>query len=748
MPGGARARSGDRQSPKRERGAFRNTKRTRVPLAAVEPRQARPARGASGSDAVLGRVDALARDLWWTWNPDPQRLFAALDPVAWEASEHNPVAVLASLSPERRAALSESPALLALLHDCERQLARYLGAKAWFQRTATSRQKRLRVAYFCAEFGLHECLPQYAGGLGILAGDHLKTASDLGIPLVGVGLLYRSGYYRQELRRDGTTRVLYPRYDFDRLPITDTGHMVRVPLGRREIAAKVWRAQVGRVPLYLLDTDVPGNAARDRAITARLYGGDKDTRIRQEIVLGIGGVRALAALGVHATVFHLNEGHAAFCSLERVRQLRRQGWSLPRAVEHVRARSVFTTHTPVPAGHDRFPPRLVHRYLGALLGEAGVRPAEWLGLGREAPKDRREPFCMTVLALRLSGRCNGVSQIHGDVSRQMWMRVYGADGPGRVPIGHVTNGVHPANWLAPEMRPLYERYLKPGWAAPSPAEDCWRRAGRIPPAELWAVRSRLRRQLVQFIRRRLVEQVRRRCGPVAELNAAREALDEDALTIGFARRFATYKRAQLIFRDPRRLARILGDPRRPVQLVFAGKAHPADREGQRVAQQVYRYAQQAGFRGRVALLEDYDMHVARMLVAGCDVWLNNPVPPQEASGTSGMKPPLHGGLNCSILDGWWAEAYNGRNGWAIDEGTRRDSRSSVARARRDREDAAALYRLLEGEIVPLFYDRGRDGLPRGWIRRMVAAMKTVCPRFSTYRMLGEYLDLYCPAQRM
>ncbi len=713
-------------------------------------RRMRRSGGADAWGPVWARVDALAHNLWWTWNPDPQRLFAALDPAVWETSDHNPIAVLANLSPERREALLETPAFVALLRDCERQGAKYLGAKTWFQRTATPQQKRLRVAYFCAEFGLHECLPQYAGGLGILAGDHLKTASDLGIPLVGVGLLYRSGYYRQELRRDGTTRVLYPRYDFDRLAITDTGRVVRVPVGGREIAAKIWRAQVGRVPLYLLDTDVPGNTLRDRAITERLYSGDQETRIRQEIVLGVGGVRALAALGVRATVFHLNEGHAAFCSLERLRQLRRQGLSVPRAVERVRSSSVFTTHTPVPAGHDRFPPRLMRRYLGPLLDDTDMTLAEWLGLGREDPRDRHEPFCMTVLALRLSGRCNGVSRIHGEVSRQVWMRVYDTDRARRVPIGHITNGIHSATWLAPAMRPLYERYLKPRWVAPAPAEDGWQRADRIPPAELWAVRNRLRRQLVQFIRQRFVQQAQRRCAPAAELAAALEMFDENALTIGFARRFATYKRALLIFRDLPRLARILGDRQRPVQLVFAGKAHPADREGQRVAQQVYRYAQQAGLRDRVVVLENYDMHVARMLTAGCDVWLNNPVPPQEASGTSGMKPPLHGGLNCSILDGWWAEAYNGRNGWAIDEGARRDSRTSTprTRARQDREHAAALYRLLGEEIVPLFYDRGRDGLPRQWIRRMAASMKTVCGQFNTNRMLAEYLALYSGARGM
>jgi len=688
---------------------------------------------------VLARVDALARNLWWTWNPDPQRLFAALDPALWEATNHNPIATLAALPPERRDVVSNEPAVLALLRDCERQLAKYLAAPTWFRRSATAPQRRVRVAYFCAEFGLHECLPQYAGGLGVLAGDHLKSASDLGIPLVGVGLLYRCGYYRQELRRDGTTHAVFPRHDFSRLPIIDTGKVVSVPLGRRSVRARIWRAQVGRVPLYLLDTDLPANRPRDRAITERLYGGDQQTRIQQEILLGVGGVRALDALGVRPNVFHLNEGHAAFCTLERLRQLRQAGVGHARAVARVRASSVFTTHTPVPAGHDRFPPALLARYLGPLLDELRLSRADALALGRENPRDRHEPFCMTVLALRLSGRCNGVAKLHGEVSRRMWQHVYGARRPKDVPIGHITNGIHSATWLAPEMRPLYDKYLKPRWLAASPTDDGWRNAGRIPPAELWAARQRLRARLVHFIRQRLAQQIARRCEPLSELIAAYETFDEHALTIGFARRFATYKRALLIFHDAQRLAAILGDPRRPVQLVFAGKAHPADAAGQALARQVYRMARQAGFRGRVVLLEDYDMHVGRLLTSGCDVWLNNPLRPQEASGTSGMKPPLHGGLNCSILDGWWPEAYNGRNGWAIGE-----ARPQRTRAAQDRHDADALYRLLEREIVPLFYRRDRAGVPREWVRRMTASMKTICGQFNTHRMLAEYLALYAP----
>ena len=688
---------------------------------------------------VMVRVNAVARNLWWSWNPDAQRLFAALDPVQWEATDHNPIRVLRSLSSQRRDALAEDADFLAALRTCERQLADYLRAKTWFQCTATPRQKRVRVAYFCAEFGLHECLPQYAGGLGVLAGDHLKSASDLGIPLVGVGLLYRGGYYRQELRRDGTTRAVFPHHDFANWPIEDTRTTIEVPIAKRRVRVRIWNVQVGRVPLYLLDTDLPANRPRDRQITARLYGGDTETRIQQEIVLGIGGVRALQKLGIRPTVFHQNEGHAAFCGLERLRQLRQGGLSMARAIAEVNASSVFTTHTPVSAGHDRYPPPLLRKYLDNLTDELGVETKQWLGLGRVNPDNTKEPFCMTVLALLLSGECNGVSKIHGRVSREMWKDVFTARRAATVPIGHITNGIHTATWLAPEMRTLYDKYLRPRWVGGAPTDDPWQRSDQIPPAELWHVRNLLRRKLVQFVRERLTQQIQRRCEPQSELTAALETFDENALTIGFARRFATYKRAPLIFRNAQRLAAILSHSERPVQLVFAGKAHPADLGGQQLVQRIYRLARRAGFRGRVALLENYNLHMGRVLTAGCDVWLNNPVRPQEASGTSGMKPPLHGGLNCSILDGWWPEAYNGRNGWAIGNG-----QSETNAAKQAQREAEAIYELLEGEIVPLFYDRDRQGIPRRWVRRMVASMKTVCGQFNTHRMLAEYLELYSP----
>ncbi|MBU0640983.1 MAG: alpha-glucan family phosphorylase [Planctomycetes bacterium] len=701
--------------------------------------------GKRGSDNRYGdrlaRIAALARNLRWTWSTETQRLFAALDPVEWEATNHNPLATLARLTPERRETLLTDEAFGTQLQHCEDELHSYLRTRTWFQRAATPAQRRLRVAYFCAEYGLHESFPQYAGGLGVLAGDHLKSASDLGIPLVAVGLLYRCGYYQQELDHAGATRAVYPHHNFRLWPVIDTRCVVHIPLGKLHVKARVWQVHVGRVPLYLLDTDVPANRPRDRAITHVLYGGDSETRIRQELVLGIGGMRALEKLGLRPTVFHLNEGHAAFCVLERLQQLRRGRLSLDRATQRVRASTVFTTHTPVAAGHDRFPPALVRRYLAPYAQTIGLAQGELLALGRAAADQPREQFCMTVLALRHSARCNGVSKLHGQVSREMWAHVTGGARSRAASIGHVTNGIHSQTWLAPEMEALYRSYVKPRWIGAGPGDDWWQRAERIPVAELWRARTLLRKKLVHFLRRRLLEQAQRRVEPAAELAAASEALDENALTIGFARRFATYKRAPLIFRDARRLAALLNDPARPVQLIFAGKAHPRDEAGQQFAARIHALARRPAFRGRVVLVENYDMYVGRVLTAGCDVWLNNPLRPQEASGTSGMKPPLHGGLNCSIPDGWWPEAYNRRNGWTIGDG-----RTCRSRAAQDRYDAEQLYHLLEDEIVPLFYQRGRDGVPRAWARRMVAALKTVCGQFNTHRMLSEYLsEYYLPA---
>jgi starch phosphorylase len=651
---------------------------------------------------------------------------ASIDPRLFAATNQNPIRTLKLLTAERIADISHDPAFLRRLDAVERDLGAYLAAPTWYDKIAVKNGRELKVAYFCAEFAVHESLPQYSGGLGVLAGDHVKSASDLGIPLVGVGLLYRRGFYTQRFAADGSTRVVYPDLDFTELPIQDTKIIMKIPIARRQVSAKIWRQTVGRVHLYLLDTDLPQNKPADRLLTHHLYGGDREYRIMQEILLGVGGIIALDAVDETPTVVHMNEGHAAFAALERVARKTRRGTPLADAIREVRASSVFTTHTPVPAGNDRFDPKLALKYLAPYAADLKIRPHDLLGLGREDKNNTAEEFCMTVLALRLSGRCNGVSALHAEVSRDMWKKVYNASSAKEVPIGHVTNGVHTQTWLAPEMASLYDKYLKTNWIKTSDRPAFFSRADEIPDEALWNLRSTLKRKMIGFIRHRLG-------------NA--DLLREDALTIGFARRFATYKRAPLIFHDAKRLAKILGGLNRPVQIIFAGKAHPMDGDGRKFAQEIYRFAHRPEFNGKVVLVEDYDMSVGRHLTSGCDVWLNNPLRPQEASGTSGMKPPLHGGLNCSILDGWWPECYDAKNGWAIGNG----SQLADIKAQ-NRDDADRIYELLENKIVPLYYGRDRAGLPRKWIAMMKHSLTTVGSNFNTHRTVGEYLrKFYLPA---
>ncbi len=710
----------------------------------------------SDIDGLLRRATMLARNLWWTWNAEAQQFFASLDPALWEATNHNPIQTIRRLSPERRAALNVDDSFPDRLEAVERALKAYLAAKPWFDRSARGAERRLQVAYFCAEYGLHECLPLYSGGLGILAGDHLKSASDLGVPLVGVGLMYRSGYYHQVIAEDGATRVAYPEYDYGDWPVSDTGKIIIVPFGRRSLRARIWRADIGRVPLLLLDSDVAGNRPADRNITRHLYGGDREYRLQQELLLGVGGVLALKACRFSPTVYHLNEGHAAFCILQRLQDLRGRRQSMDAATDAIRRSTVFTTHTPVPAGHERFDPALVTRYFGAAAATIGLTKSQLLGLGRTNPAApaKGEPFCMTTFALRHSSHCNGVAELHGATSRKMWTEVYGVSDPDDVPIGHVTNGIHCESWLADEARPFYAAHVKPRWVAAAPGADFWAKADAIPDDALWSLRNALRRRLVSFVRDRLVRaelenadstsaKARRAtpAGASGVLDGLRRTLCPDTLTIGFARRFATYKRAPLLFRDADRLAAIVNHAERPVQFIFAGKAHPADAGGQDFLRKVYKFSLDPRFAGRIVVLPAYDYHVGRMLVSGCDVWLNNPRRPMEASGTSGMKGPLHGGLNCSILDGWWPEAFNGRNGWVIGDTTELPSETA-----QDRKDAEALYAALENQVVPAFYERNADGLPQRWTRMMAEAMKTVCARFSAGRMLGDYVrQYYLPA---
>ncbi|TVQ75158.1 MAG: alpha-glucan family phosphorylase [Phycisphaeraceae bacterium] len=725
----------------KKKSALKKKTKKRTTKKTARSRKTQTTKTHSGSKDVFGRLEAVARNLWWTWNPRAKRLFESLDPALWRATGHNPLKTINRLDTLRRQVLQEDTRFLSELAGVEKELREYLGCKAWFDRTVSGKQKKLQVAYYCMEYGLHESLPLYSGGLGILAADHLKSASDLGIPLVGVGILWRYGYYRQEITADGEVRILYPQTDFAEIAAVDTGKSVTIPIGRSKVTAKIWRVEIGRVTLFLLDTDHAKNTPKDRMLTHNLYGGDNEYRIRQEILLGVGGLHALKKVGIEPTVHHLNEGHAAFAALERVRLLVKSRTKLDAAIAEVRSSSVFTTHTPVPAGNDRFEPKLFNKYLKWYADDLKISNKELLAFGREDETDKTESFCMTVLALKLSERCNGVAELHGETSRGMWMRVFGAKEPVEVPIGHVTNGIHPETWIADEARSFYDKHLKPRWVGAGPEDDWWAQASSAPAEELWNLRQTLRRKLVAQLRLILREQYLSHQDDPELAHMLYETLDEDALTIGFARRFATYKRAPLIFRDPDRLARILGNADRPVQFIFAGKAHPRDAEGNEFVRIVAKHTRETPFRGRIFIVQNYDTSIGRMLTQGCDVWLNNPVRPMEASGTSGMKPPLNGGLNFSILDGWWPEGYNGKNGWAIGDGSAR-----ATRAEQDEVDAEAMYSVLEREIVPMFYKRNGQGIPVQWVERMGESMRSICCKFSTHRMLADYLrEAYLPA---
>ncbi len=700
--------------------------------------------------APLEPLREIAYNLRWAWDHDTIELFRRLDAELWEAAGHNPVRMLGMIEQEKLEAAAADDAFLAHLERVRQDLEGYLGSqRTWYRRTH-SFSDGLLVAYFCAEFGLTECLSIFAGGLGILAGDHLKSASDLGVPLAAVGLLYQQGYFRQYLNEAGWQQEEYEDNDFYNLPLSPVrrpdGSAVTVEVNcGRTVTAQVWQARVGRVSLYLLDTNIAANARpEDRDITDQLYGGDLEMRLKQEILLGIGGYRALAALGLEPTVFHMNEGHSAFLALEHARHLmQRYGLSFAEARQLAAPSLVFTTHTPVPAGHDYFPPDLMERYLEGYYRELGLSRSEFLALGRQDPNNEAEHFCMTVLALRLAGASNGVSKLHADTSRKMWAGIWPALPADEIPIGYVTNGVHFRSWISYEMNQLYDRYLGPHWREEPAEAALWKRVESIPAEELWRTHERRRERLVAFARRRLKEQLRRRGAPLAEVEAAEEVLDPDALTIGFARRFATYKRATLLARDPERLARLLNDPARPVQVIFTGKAHPKDTPGKQLIQQIAVLARRPEFRRRIVFLEDYDMAVSRYLVQGCDVWLNTPLRPKEASGTSGMKAAANGVLNVSTLDGWWDHAWrefdggSGLTGWAIGRGETYDDP-----AYQDEVEAQALYEVLERDVIPTFYERGRDRLPRRWIARMKASIGRLCHYFNSHRMAREYTEAF------
>ncbi|HLK09848.1 MAG TPA: alpha-glucan family phosphorylase [Candidatus Binatia bacterium] len=689
--------------------------------------------------SLLERLRRLAGNLWWTWQPEIIAIFRDLDPELWRAVNHNPVAFLALASPPQLEARAEELAIDGRINLAFRRLEQYLRDPAAWGATACGPLRIRPVAYFSAEFALHESIPIYSGGLGALAGDHVKAASDLGVPLVGIGIFYGQGYFRQRLTADGWQQEEYGHTDLEHLPLERAAGadgrpvVVEVPLDNESLHVAAWRAQVGRATLLLLDSDLEGNRPDFRALTAHLYGGDAQRRLRQEMILGVGGMRMLEALGIRPGVLHLNEGHCALAPIECARALAaRSGVAFHAAHREVALRTVFTTHTPVSAGHDWFEAGVAREHLAPLAAAAAVAPDDLLALGRVDPADHGAPFCMTVLALRSARRANAVSALHGHVTRQMWQCLWPGRPEAEVPIGHVTNGVHVASWLAPQMRRLGDLYLGRDWLARVP--ESLTGLDAIDDAAFWEVHQGLKRDMLHYL-------VRRGAGRAAETQVAVPALDVDVLTMGFARRFAEYKRATLLLRDLERLARLVNAPGRGLQLVFAGKAHPQDDPGKRMLQRVFALTRDPRFRDRVVLVEDYDISVARHLVQACDVWLNTPRRPLEACGTSGQKVVLNGGLNLSVLDGWWAEAYDGRNGFAFGDGE-----VHADAAVQDARDAESLYRVLEGEVVPLYYERDAANVPTRWVARVRHAVRTLAPRFTAERMVRDYVHrCYLPA---
>src|SRR5437660_940886 len=687
----------------------------------------------------ISRLYELAYNLWWSWHLEALALYEELDPKLWEDAAHNPVRFLTEIQPERLEQMGNNATYLehydSVLSDFDHYI--HPRTETWFSQNYPELVNNT-IAYFSAEFGLHEALPIYSGGLGILSGDHCKEASDLGLPLIGIGFLYPQGYFRQNVTRDGVQEAFYDKLHFSEaaaIPACDPDGkeiMIHVELPGRRIHAKVWKLHVGRITLYLMDTDVAPNAPNDRELSARLYGGDREMRISQEIVLGIGGVRALRALGITPSAWHINEGHAAFLNLERCRELVASGLNFNEACEVVAANSLFTTHTPVPAGNDTFSFDLIDKYFSSYWGQLRLTRDQFIDVARE-DHGWGSSYSMTVLALRLTGQHNGVSALHGAVSRDMWQFLWPGVDVDEVPIDFVTNGVHSPSWIAPELNNLFKRYLGEDWEEHVDELDLWNAILDIPDEELWNIHVQRKEALVSYARRKLkIHHLRLGEGSV-QMAEFEQMLRPDALIIGFARRFATYKRATLIFRDPERLRRILNNPDRPVQIIFAGKAHPADGPGKSLIEQVYRFSRSDEFRGKVIFLENYDIDMARYLVSGTDLWLNNPIRPHEASGTSGQKEALNGQPNCSILDGWWAEGYNGKNGWAI--GEEREYHDSNMQ---DEADSLSLYSLLEGDIIPTYYERGSDGIPHRWIAVMKEAIRTCAPMFSMRRMVKEY----------
>src|SRR5882762_7636328 len=697
--------------------------------------------------AALEPLREMSFNLWWTWEPAARRLFRHLDPELWDRTNHNPIRMLQLSRQSRLEELAQDKNFVRELKQVFEEFEKYLGRHDTYGKTGPGSAIKNPVAYFSAEFGFHESIPNYSGGLGILAGDHCKSASDLDLKFVAIGLLYRHGYFRQQIDKDGVQQAINLNQNFYHLPIREVRHseaklLISVPILDRNVFARVWELRVGRINVYLLDTDIPENSAEDRLITAELYGGDLEMRMRQEIILGIGGVKALSALGIKPDVFHMNEGHSAFLALERIRlNVVEKKLDFYSALQVVAAANIFTTHTPVPAGNDSFPREMMRKYFGAFARELNIPFDELFSFG-QTRVDPSDPFSMTILALRLSRHANGVSKLHGEVSRALWKNVWTGVPVDEVPITSITNGVHTKTWMAPEFSALYAKHLG-AWEEHLTEPDFWRGVIDIPDAQLWETHQKLKLRLIEFVR----ERVRRRLERVGEspevIRSANRILDPEILTIGFARRFATYKRGTLLFSDKERLKRLVNDTTRPVQFIFAGKAHPRDEAGKALIQEVYKLSRETGFENRIVLLEDYDSYIARRLVQGVDLWLNTPLRPMEASGTSGMKCAPNGGINLSVLDGWWLEGYNGNNGWAIgaeiDNGTV-EFQNEV--------DVGSLYQLLENQIVPLYYAKPDGKLPLAWLQLMRESIRSITPVFNTHRMVKEYTErLYIPAAK-
>ncbi len=687
----------------------------------------------------------IAYNLWWTWNPQAMDLLRQIDVILWTKYNHNPIQLLHSISQDKFKELEESESFCSNMDMVEVELDSYLlRHSTWFSKTNNSKSD-FKIAYFSAEFGLHECLPIYSGGLGVLAGDHLKSSDEIGLPLIGVGLCYRQGYFHQLLNADGWQQEFFPENDFHSMslkPVNDDNNnpiLIDVDFPGRKVYAKIWEVNIGNISLFLLDSNVDANSHEDREITARLYGGNEETRIKQEIILGIGGAKFLKIMKFNITVFHMNEGHSAFLAVERIKQVMNEySLTFNEAKELVSATNVFTTHTPVPAGLDRFAPQLIDKFFSNYYGSLGISRDAFLALGRSNIHDHNEPFSMAILALSLSYMVNGVSKLHREVSKRMWNKLW-PDVPFKeIPISSVTNGIHLRSWLSDEISRLYDRYLGRRWYENTLNSEMWNRVIDIPDTELWRSQVRLKDRLISFARFKLKSKLKRVGAPQFEINRADEVLDPEALTICFARRFATYKRAILILKDKNRLSNILNNKKHPVQLIFSGKAHPHDNEGKEFIRQLIHLTRDERFRTRIMFIEDYDMNIARYMVQGADIWLNTPRRPLEASGTSGMKAAINGVLNLSILDGWWCEAYNSANGWAIGGGEVYDDNNY-----QDDVEGNALYDLLEYEIIPTYYRRGPEGISRTWIAKMKESIKSITPVFNTNRMVSEYAkELY------